>query len=91
MNNEKIKVKFYALSQYYETVTNCMVALVPNGETLYAEIEIPEEGFDKNGNWINKTVEIIAKKYGYEELKADIIEQAKSKGINPEQLKFCSK
>lgn len=89
MDNEKINVKFNTLVQYYETVINSMIATIPNGETLYTDVDIPKEWFDKNGNWIDETAEKSAEKYGYEELKAGIIEQAIEEGINPGQLEFC--
>jgi len=86
MNNEKIKIGFYAgESRYKKGIVNYLISLRHIEPELYAEIIVPEECFDDEGEFIDSDAE----NYGYEELKAEIIEQAIEEGIKPEQLEFC--
>lgn len=85
MNNEKIKIGFYAgESRYKKGIVNYLISLRHIEPELYAEIIVPEECFDDEGEFIDSDAE----NYGYEELKAEIIEQAKAHGIDVNRLEF---
>lgn len=53
ITNEKIKIGFYAgESRYKEGIVNYLISLGHIEPELYAEIIVPEECFDDEGEWI---------------------------------------
>lgn len=94
MNNEKLNVYFdcfvgdedeeidsSGVIHYMGTPTN------DRGIDLNAEIEVPNQYFNDEGQLISKEF----KNYGYDKLKAKIIKQAIKKGLNPEILNFINR
>lgn len=82
MENQKIRIGFYGGESAYEAGKSCnyLIALEKPTDAegdpveLYAEIILPDEDTPDD--------------YGYEALKAEIIEQAKEHGIPAENLVF---